>query len=435
MLARTGDRQGTTMNVTILFVALVVFAFFAAHLINRYANRILPVSGAEYLIIGALIGPQIPPRVLTVDTLERLAPLISLLLGLSGFLIGLQATRTLRDLRLTLLGLGLALTTLASVALVFAALYGGLVPLEEAPLVHELVYRARGYNVELLLTRPQVAVALVIAAIAIVTFSSTLSGVERERLEEVAAFRLLRNWAFCGQVVAISVVAAVLAWSRSSATTSIDLPAVGWYSGVLVLGVALGFCFTLFVGSEQSANRIFVVTIGTVTFGAGIGAELGVSSMFVNLVTGATVGLTLRHRGDLQRELSRLQHPISVLLLMLTGALWTPPAHLLLWSFPLVYLPTRWLARRSLPVLWARFGTRIDPTRLGVGLLSQGTLAVAVAVDYALQVPERAGIVLTTAIFGTLVFDIFAQHALKRYLIDAEAESGVVRLDGGVANA
>jgi hypothetical protein len=59
-------------------------------------------------------------------------------------------------------------------------------------------------------------------------------------------------------------------------------------------------------------------------------------------------------------------------------------------------------------------------------LLSQGTLAVAVAVDYALQVPERAGIVLTTAIVGTFVFDIFAQGALKRYLIDAEAETGVM---------
>jgi hypothetical protein len=423
------------VNVTILFVALVVFAFFAAHLINRYANRVLPVSGAEYLVIGALIGPHVPPRVLTADTLEGLAPLISLLLGLSGFLIGLQATRDLRELRLTLVGVGLATSTLAIIALPFAALYGFLVPLEEAPFVHELLYRVQGYNVEVLLTRPQIAVALVIGAIATVTFSSSLLGLEREHQSEITALRLLKIYAFCGQVVAISVVAAVLAWSRSSTATSIELPAAGWFAGVLILGVALGFCFTLFIGAEQSTSRIFVVTIGTLTFGAGIGAELGVSPMFVNLVTGATVGLTLRHRGNLQRELSRLQHPISVLLLMLTGALWRPPEHSLLWAFPFVYLPVRWLARRTLPVLWTRAATHIDPTRIGVGLLSQGTLAVAVAVDYALQVPERAGIVLTTGIVGTLVFDVFAQRALKRYLIDAHAESSTPRLDGGIANA
>jgi hypothetical protein len=40
-------------------------------------------------------------------------------------------------------------------------------------------------------------------------------------------------------------------------------------------------------------------------------------------------------------------------------------------------------------------------------------------------VPERAGLVLSTAIIGTLAFDIFAQGALKRYLVDAEAEAEV----------
>ena len=62
---------------------------------------------------------------------------------------------------------------------------------------------------------------------------------------------------------------------------------------------------------------------------------------------------------------------------------------------------------------------------------------MAIAVDYALQVQERAG-VLTTAIVGTLVFDIVGRRSLERYLLDAEAESGVIgearwRVDG--ANA
>jgi hypothetical protein len=413
------------MSVTILFVALVVFAFFAAHLINRYAARVVSISGAEYLVIGALIGPHVPPRVLTVDALGSLAPLVTLLLGLSGFLIGLQAAR-LRELRLGLVGLGVALSTLVGMALIFAALYGWLVPMEEPPLVQRWLFEIEHYNVELLLTRSQAAVAIVIAAIATVTYSSTFSGAARERLDGVPAFRLLRSSALCGQVVAISAVAAVLAWTRSGVVTTVEVPPAGWFLGVVFLGTALGLCFTLFIGTEQSASRIFVVSIGTVTFGAGVGAELGVSSMFVNLVTGATVGLTLRHRGHLLRELSRLQDPISVLLLMLTGALWVPPEHLLLWLFPIAYVPARWLLRVSLPAFWTRVATRLDPTRVGHGLLGQGTPAVAVAVDYALQAPERAGIVLTTAIVGTLVFDIFGQRALERYLTDAEAESGVL---------
>jgi hypothetical protein len=414
------------MTVTILFVALVVFAFFAAHLINRYASRVLPLSGAEYLVIGVLIGPHVPPHVLTTEALARLAPVVSLLLGLNGFLVGLQAPELVREPRLTLAGFATAGTTLLCMAAAFAGLFGWLVPLDEPPFLQKWLFEIRGYNVELLLTRPQAAVALVIAAIATVTFSSTLSGSERRVSSDVPAFRLLRICSFCSQIAGISAVAAVLAWSRSSASARLDAPAIAWFLGVLVLGAALGGCFLLFIGTEQSTSRIFVITIGTVTFGAGIGAELGVSSMFVNLVSGATVGFSLHHRGNLQRELSRLQHPISVLLLMLTGALWVPPAQALWWLFPVAYLPTRWLSRSILPALWTRATTSIAPNRIGVGLLSQGTLAVAVAVDYALQAPESAGIVLSTAIVGTLIFDMVGQRTLERYLVDAEAESGLV---------
>jgi Kef-type K+ transport system membrane component KefB len=410
------------MSVTILFVALVVFAFFATHLINRYASRILPASGAEYLVIGALIGPQIPPRVLTPSSLAQLTPLVSLLLGLSGFLVGLQATRGVRDIRSSSVGVAVALSTLFALSVVFAGLYGSLVLPVETPLIQAWLYAVKGFQVELFLTRSQITVAVVLAATATVTFSSSLSGLERSRLADVPAYRLLRMCAFYGQCVAISAVAAVLAWSRAE-TLAAELPAGGWFAAVLLLGVVLGVCFTLFVGREQSGSRIFVATVGTVTFGAGVGAELGVSPMFVNLVAGATVALTSRHRDNLRREVKRLQHPISVLLLVLTGALWVAPEHRLLWLFPPVYLAGRWLARRSLPVIWTRLLTNIDSTRVGVGLLGQGTLAVAVAVDYALQAPQHAGLVLTTALVGTLAFDVFAQGALERYLVDAEAEN------------
>jgi len=414
------------MSVTVLFVALVVFAFFAGHLINRYASRLFPISGAEYLVIGALIGPQIPPHVLNAASLSQLTPLVSLLLGLGGFLVGLQATRSFRGLRSSSVGFAIALSTLLSLTIAFAAFYGALVPPGEAPLFQAGLYQLQGYQVDLFLTRRQVAVAVVMAATATVTFSSVLSGLDQERLRDVPAFRLLQTCAYCGQWVAISAVAAVLAWTQSQLSTAVHLPAGGWFAGVLILGAVLGVCFTLFIGREQSSTRIFVVTVGTVTFGAGVGAELGVSPIFVNLVAGATVALTSRHRGDLQREIQRLQHPISVLLLVLTGALWVPPHTGVLWLFPLAYLGCRWLARLLLPGFWTRLLTSVDPTRIGVGLLSQGTLAVAVAVDYALQAPRDAGLVLTTAIVGTLVFDVFAQGALRRYLVDAEAENARV---------
>ena len=70
-----------------------------------------------------------------------------------------------------------------------------------------------------------------------------------------------------------------------------------------------------------------------------------------------------------------------------------------------------------------------------IGLLSYSFVTVTLLADLglplhsyqlALQAPESAGIVLSTAIVGTLIFDMVGQRTLERYLVDAEAESGLV---------
>jgi hypothetical protein len=385
------------------------------------------------LLFGSLLRAQTPPRVLTQESLAQMTPLVSLLLGLSGFLVGLQAVRRTHDWRLTLTGVAVALSTLLTLTAAFAIAYGLLASPADAALFEAPVLVLGGYRFDLYATGEQCAVGLVLAAAATVTFSSAFAGETSERLAAVPAYRLLKSCAFAGQWIAVAAVAVVLAATRSGESSrALEWTAAHWFAGAVALGVVLGVCFTLFIGRETSTSRIFLATVGTVTFGAGVGAELGVSPMFVNLVTGATVAVTSPHSQNLQKELSRLRHPISVLFLVLTGALWAPPSHSVLWVFPLVYLLGRWLARISLPGLFTRALTSLDPTRIGVGLLSQGTLAVAVAVDYALQTPRHAGLVLTTAILGTLVFDVVALGALKRFLIDAETEQSATTASPGV---
>jgi Kef-type K+ transport system membrane component KefB len=406
------------VNVTILFVGLVVFAFFAAHLLNRYAVRYVPLSGVEYLLVGALIGPQLPPRLLSSDSLEQLRPLVSLLLGVMGFLVGLQAHG--KPNRYTLTGAVIALATVLALAVPFAAAFGALVSPNDPALIERTLFVVEGYRFELFFTREQCAVALVLAATAGVAFSSARP---RGLRAEVPAFQLLRQAALASQWVAIASVALVLAWSRSrSQTSSVENSAAYWFLGAILLGVVLGGCFTLFVGQERATSRLFLATVGTVTFGAGIGAELGVSPLFVNLVAGATVAFSSSHHAELRAQLNRLHHPTAVLLLVLAGALWIPPAEPTLWLFPVVYLACRWIARKTLPSFFTWLLTPIEPTRVGVGLLRQGTLAVAVALDFALRAPEHAGLVLTTGITGALAFDVLARGALRRYLVDAETE-------------
>jgi Kef-type K+ transport system membrane component KefB len=223
--------------------------------------------------------------------------------------------------------------------------------------------------------------------------------------------------------LAIATIGVVLAVVRSESGYFIRaLGGWGWVLGAMGLGLVCGVCFTLFIGHEKSTSRIFLATVGTVTFAAGVGSALGVSPLFVNLVAGMVVGGLSRHENVLRKELDRLQHPIFVLLLILTGAMWTPVSGSL-WLFPLVYLVVRLLAGRVLLHLLTKALTAINPERIGTGLLAQGTLAVAVAVDYSLQVPEHAPVVLTTVLIGTLASDMAAGGVVRRLLVDAEADN------------
>ena len=232
---------------------------------------------------------------------------------------------------------------------------------------------------------------------------------------------LLRGSATISQVLAVIVIGMALATARSTeAANRVGLGIGVWAAAAAVVGIICGLLFTLFIGDEKDPTRIFLATAGAVIFASGVGTALGISPLFVNLVAGTTVAITSRHAESLREELDRLQHPLFVLVMIFAGALWAPVSGWA-WVFPLVYLVVRFLARR----LWTQSMARLmSPTplraaRLGNGLLAQGTMAVAVGVDFSQRFPDYAPAVLTTVLIGTLVSDLWSARALRSVLLDA----------------
>ena len=78
------------MTTGLILVILVAASFFAAHFaFERLARRFLIVSGAEYLALGILLGPQVS-GILTPGLLESLSPFPLLALGWMGTIIGMR---------------------------------------------------------------------------------------------------------------------------------------------------------------------------------------------------------------------------------------------------------------------------------------------------------------------------------------------------------
>src|SRR5690606_37562973 len=74
----------------LVLILVVVGAYVAAHLASEWlARRYLIVSGAEYLLLGILLGPQVSGMI-TPTTVGDFAPFMTLAFGWIGALVGAQ---------------------------------------------------------------------------------------------------------------------------------------------------------------------------------------------------------------------------------------------------------------------------------------------------------------------------------------------------------
>jgi Kef-type K+ transport system membrane component KefB len=411
------------MNVTLLLVLLVVFSYGVGHLVARYASRFLVFSGAEYLLVGVLIGPQIAPRLLSADALARLQPLVSLLLGLVGFSFGVSASRDLRRFRPAMAGVVSALAVVVLVCIALTALAVWIVPVDEADasfVLRRTLVVSRGWVVELYASSEHLWLGLGLGTAAAVGSTVSLELTMRHLRARGSLLDFLRVCAAASQITAVVVLGLSLAAARGADSAGkLGIGVTQWALAAAGAGIVCGLLFSLFIGRESDAPRIFLATIGCVIFASGIGSALGISPLFVNLVAGVVVAATSPHSGRLREELSRLRHPLFVMLTIFAGAMWIPASGWF-WLFPAVYIAVRYVARRSLTALAARlFVPALSASRPGLGLLGQGMLALAIGINYAQRHPEHAALVLTTVIVATLLFDGLAVRWLRRVLLDA----------------
>lgn len=408
------------MNATLLLVLLVVFSFAISRLLSRYASKYFVVSGVEYLLLGIILGPIVSPTVLTSEALDKFAPLIDLLLGLVGFLLGLRARSSLRPANVALGG---ALSSLALIAMVAAATLALLETL--APDPDALRYQLFAFVVGDTIVFAEagsgnVSLALAIGCAAAVSSPVLIAQSASLHRARGPTLDTLLGYAMVGQLVAIAVFGVTLAWARAAESADIFRIPIGLWAAVTVAaGILIGLLFNLFIGRDRDEMKIYVAALGTVIFAAGTGSALGVSPLVVNLIAGVVVSFTSRHASRLEVTLTPIRHPILVLLRLFAGALWVPIAGLL-WLLPPVYVACRFLARWFTTWASAWLVRKIPRVpRLGFGLVGQGGLAVAIAVSYAQRFPENGPIALTTILGGILLSDLWSYRAVRRILADA----------------
>jgi hypothetical protein len=379
------------MSGPLLLILAVAVAYLAAHVaFDWLARRFLIISGAEYLLLGILLGPQIA-NVLSVDVMAGFSPLVTLSLGWVGAIVGTQfhipSLVRVRALSYRV-AFGEAMLTLVFVGLVEVAVMQWWLGMGESEAV---------------------APAIALGAIAAVSAPAGIGIVARHLRRRSALLRQLEITTAIDALVGIVTIGLLLAIRHpGDMAVSRPITPTEWVVISLAIGIVGGTMFELFLGRERDEDRLFISLAGAIILTSGAAAFLHLSPIFTAMAMSATLVNLSGNREEIARTLHSSERPFYFVLLIFAGASWEPS--LRAWVIPvLLYLLARTVAKTG----GARLAARLTGTLPALGpnwgraLLGQGPLALALGLEY-VRMPNAPvpNVVFTAAIAAVLLLDI-----------------------------
>jgi Kef-type K+ transport system membrane component KefB len=350
-------------------------------------------GGLAYLLLGVLLGPS-GLAILDDRIIEKLSPVTTIALYWIGFLFGINLNwRDLKKVQpsVHILALGQSSFTFVMVALTFYFI-----------LTH----------------RFQFAINQDVLAAALVALAACASGTNQSTL-----LRLLRDRRFRGPTARIAAVTATLD----------DLPAIV-ICGVLtfvavipgeaalaplfkpaaafVLGIGGAAVMRMLLKRVESDQVRLLIVLGCMAFSGGLSAFFRLSPIFI----GALAGAVFANMGSRDERVFDIVHrtesTMYVLFLLLVGSMLYVNDLSLLW-LGATYFLIRAAAKiigNYLFLIPLRRNNSTPPKRLlGLSLLSQGGMALALAVHYrSLYRSPFADSIVAVIVFGVFISELFA---------------------------
>ena len=390
------------MTSGLILVAVVAAGYLAARLAaGALARRLLIVSGAEYLVLGVLLGPRVA-GLISANVIDSIGPFITLAIGWMGAAIGSEfhLKRMLRfrgDFYQVAFIEAVVVVALVGATMLALFVRGLGVPLEEA-----------------------IAPAVILGAIAVTTSASGIALAARRLARDRAARTpLLRQLQVAG---GMDAAVGILAFSIMLCLVHVPPPGnvrpptpTEWAVISLGIGVVGGIVYHLFLGGERDPDRLFIALAGAITLASGTAAYARLSPLLPTMLIGAILANTARNRHEIGVVLHRVQRPLYLVLLIFAGAAWRVPGGG--WVLPLVaFIVIRLVAKLG----GARLATRLSGMSgvlgrdWGLALVGQGSLAAAIALNYRIfDDSDLSNVVFTAALVSVLATDLLSARVVR----------------------
>jgi hypothetical protein len=387
------------MSAGLVLVIVVAGAYLAAHVVFEWlARRFLVVSGAEYLLLGILIGPNVS-NLVGASVVSSFAPFMVLALGWTGAVIGTQ----------------FYFPTLIRVRAHYSR-----VAFLEALLTFAVVGGVMGVGLAEQFDLPRdVALTPALALAAIATTSSLwgIALITRRLRHRAVIVRQLEVAATVDAFVGITAFGLLLCWRHAVPPGLPRAPTTTeWAVITLAIGAVGGALFKLFLHGERKPDRLYVSLIGAITLASGAAAHLRLSPLLPTMLIGAILINTSRNPGAIRDALNAVHRPLYYVLLVFAGAAWRPTGTAALLPV-FLFLVIRTAAKLGGADLAARLGgarSALGPD-WGRALLGQGRLATAIALNYLIL----GGVPLAEMVFSATVASVLLTDLASARLVES----------------
>ena len=188
--------------------------------------------------------------------------------------------------------------------------------------------------------------------------------------------------------------------------------------GALLLGVVLGLPVAWLTARSSDGEPLLIEALGAVLLCAGLAETFAVSYLLSCIVMGAVVTNAARHHNRPFHAIEQIEWPFMMLFFILAGASLDIGAVAQLGALGAAYIAARILGRLLGGIICSRrqHWPLAEGAALGGALLPQAGVAIGIALIGSQAFPAYADQLLTTAIAGTVIFELIGPPLTRRSL-------------------
>ena len=386
------------MTTPLLLILVAAMAFLATHVAYEWlARRLLIVSGAEYLVLGVLLGPQVT-GLFTPAALEAFQPLVVLGIGWMGITTGMPL-RLAQLVRIPAVTYRLSLVeSVLTLVLVSAGATSAF---------------AYGFQLDRM---SALVPAVALGAIAVASTPAGLDVAFGGRRRSIPVLQQIEVAHGMDGLVGVLAFGVLIAAVHDAAPVLVRaLTTTEWIVVTLGIGTLGGTLFHLFLGDEESPDRLVIALGGAVILASGAAAYLGLSPALATFVMGVILANSLRRPGPVTEVLRSGERPLYYMLLVMAGVSWRPERNIVWWLVIGHYLILRTLAKLwgTGLVTWLNGAQERVGLDWGRALIGQGRLTMALALDYSRRDLPYGEVVFTCAAVSVLFTEFFAARFVR----------------------